>query len=438
LLTTGDYGILNLFSTYNGILAVIMTMNIHSVVGRYFYDKKSDEDFRNFVGTVFFISSFFILVFFIFFLLFYDYASNLLGLPKNTVIYLPILVITGIASSVFSQIMQPLNLSRKLAINSILYTYSAFVLSVILMLQLNTDKYMGSIWAQMAVGCIFFFYYIKEIRPFFNFSFHVGHLRYILGYSIPMIPYALSGVILAQIDRVMINSYQGVSSVGMYSFAYNIALLMSLVVNAIGQAWIPKYFQYMNDKEYATHDREIIKITYMVIAIAGALILFGKELGMLLAAKKFHAALTIIPVVVISYVFEHVFTIYGRNIGYSRRTIYATLIALSAGTLNIILNKIFLPKYGYQIAAWTTLASYLLMALLAYAVSRYIIKLHSTSLLMVLTPVLFLLPVAFLNRYIDNNITNFPSALLVKISVLGIFGFLMVGKDLKRWISRST
>ena len=37
-------------------------------------------------------------------------------------------------------------------------------------------------------------------------TFRKEHFKYIARFSFPLIPYALSGVILAQFDRIMINS----------------------------------------------------------------------------------------------------------------------------------------------------------------------------------------------------------------------------------------
>ena len=75
-----------------------------------------------------------------------------------------------------------------------------------------------------------------------------------------MIPYALGAVILAQFDRIMISSYSGSSAAGLYSFAYNIGMLQMLIVGALNTAWMPRYFDYLNKKDFSSHDSETIQI----------------------------------------------------------------------------------------------------------------------------------------------------------------------------------
>lgn len=425
LLSTSDYGILSLYATYVGIFGVLMTLNTHNVIGRYYYDKTGDEDFRNFVGTVFYISLACICAFLLAFFLLPEFTARLLALPRNIIIYIPVAVIIGISSSVFSQIMQPLYQSRKLALVSIFSTYASFGLAVALIFFLQKNKYMAQVWAQLFVGLLLFMYYIRQIRPYINFTYKAQYLKYIFGYSLPLIPYSLNAVILNQIDRVMINSYEGASSVGMYSFAYNIAMLMTLFVSSLNQAWIPKYFEYMNKKEYEAHDRDVYRLNKIVILGGGCLMLLGREIGVVLADKKFHAALGIIPIVVLGYVFEGIFTIYGRNIGYSRKTGYATLIAFISGLLNIVLNVILIPRYGYMVAAWTTLASYAFMAFAAYLVSKYFLKIHFTPIWRVLQPVFLLFLLIPVIDMVGTYSPNFFLSVAIKIALCGLLVFIL-------------
>lgn len=56
--------------------------------------------------------------------------------------------------------------------------------------------------------------------------------------------------------------------------------------------------------------------------------------------------------------------------GYKKKTIYTSIVSLSAGSLNIILNAMFIPKYGYIAGAYTTLISYFFMFVVAWIVSN--------------------------------------------------------------------
>ncbi|MFR8120523.1 MAG: polysaccharide biosynthesis C-terminal domain-containing protein [Waltera sp.] len=53
---------------------------------------------------------------------------------------------------------------------------------------------------------------------------------------------------------------------------------------------------------------------------------------------------------------------------------FLTLAAIFSAIINVILNAIFIPKFGFVAAAYTTLASYLILAILDYVYMRVICK----------------------------------------------------------------
>ena len=57
-----------------------------------------------------------------------------------------------------------------------------------------------------------------------------------------------------------------------------------------------------------------------------------------------------------------------------KKTGAISLFTFIAGFTNIFLNYHFIPKYGYEIAAWTTLASYILLFILHYFNVKFILK----------------------------------------------------------------
>ena len=136
-LTTYDYGVLNLFSTYVSIAVVVMTLNTYSSIGRYYYDRKSDEDFKEYMGTVSLLMFFLVAFFLIIFVFYKIQLADLLKIPVAVIIFIPIAVITTIGNSAFSQIMQPLYESKRLAWVTILNSYCSFIVAVLLLFVIN-------------------------------------------------------------------------------------------------------------------------------------------------------------------------------------------------------------------------------------------------------------------------------------------------------------
>lgn len=384
LLQTGEYGIINLFNSYISIFIILFTLNTHSSVSRYYYEGK--EDLKEFFGTTVLFSLAIFAVISLVFLLLRNSILSIMDLPSSVYYFFIPITLIEIMNVLFMQIHLPQKKSRAIALVNVLRAYSRFGLGVLIIILLQEQKYLGMIIAHAGVGLGFAVYFWIALKPYFKTAFRKEHLKYIAGYSFPLIPYALSGIILAQFDRIMINSFKGNSDAGLYSFAYNIGMLLSIFVGAVNSSFVPDYFEYMKQGRYKEHDRDVDRFMRLIVWVGVGLILFGKEIGMILARENYHQALHVIPLVVMGYLFFAVFSVYSRNIGYAKKTVYSSLILLISSTANVVLNALYIPRYGYIAAAYTTLVSYVLMAGLSWVVSRFILKTHSTPLGQVLLP----------------------------------------------------
>jgi O-antigen/teichoic acid export membrane protein len=378
LLTQSEYGTFAVFLSSVNMLTVVLTLNSHVAVGRYFYEKS--VDFPRFVGTSVSLTLLIMGGSTALFLLFGAAIASRLHLSRPLLAFIPLFVLVTLAESLFLQIHQPLRQSRNIALVSIVKAYGGFALSVVLVLLLTRERYRGLIWAQLAAGLAASAYYLVKTAPYVAPAFELRYVRRIFAYCLPLIPYALSSVILDQFDRIMINSYKGPAEAGLYSLAYNIGLLLNVFVGALYQAWLPNYFEHMNRQEYHAIDAAVGKMYRLILCAATVLVFFGPDIGALLAGPRFHGALRIVPVVALGYATYAIFPIYGWGMGFAYRTIWVSLVVLAAGALNIVLNALFIPRYGAAAAAYATLCSFAFMAAGAWVTSAVMPKQHTTPI----------------------------------------------------------
>lgn len=417
-----DYGIIALFSTYASIFVYLITLNSFSAVGRYYYEER--DDFKQFFGTTVNVSLLLMIVLGSVCLLFTGPISKLLELSPYLYVLLFASIFFTVGNSIFAQVMQVRERSATMARYGIVAAYVGFGITVVMTILNPEHKYLGNIYSQLIVGGASMLYFYTVLKPFYSFAFKREHLRYIFGYGIPLIPYFLSGLILTQFDRIMIARYAGVGDAGLYSFAYNIGMLLTLFTSALFAAWLPKYYPIMNRKDYSEHDRQIDMMHRLILVVALGLIFFGKIMGMLLGSKSFHSSLDMIPPVVLGYLFFAYFYFYAWSVDYSKRNIWSTVIVGIAGLANIGLNMVLIPRYGYTSAAYATMTAYLLMATLSWMVNKYIIKIHSFSPRKMVKPfLLFLLFTA--TFYIINAIDNMWIETLIKIFLISVFGLIL-------------
>jgi len=433
LFTQVDYGIVSVFSAYVGIMTVILSLNSYTAVGRYYYEKT--DDFGEFIGTTL------ILVGLIFgltipvYILFYKQIASLMQLPGLLPIYLIFACLFAIIYSIYYQILVPQKKSKEAGVISISKGYTAFGVAVLFVYLLKENRYLGQIWATLLIGLIFSVYFMIRILKYLKFSFKVEHIKYISTYSIPLIPYHLSGIILAQFDRIMINSTIDSASAGLYSLGYNVGMLLLMVIGSTQTALIPDFFKFLDNKEYDRLDALFKKVFSIVTIAALGLILFAKEIVMILADKKFHEGLSVVPIVVIGYVFYEMFVVYGMYPGYKKKTMFTSIVALTAGISNIILNAIFIPKYGYIAAAYTTVASYFIMFLLAWIVAKIILIQRVTPLWVIWKPTLIMFCFIALAYFVSDIGLNAILFFIIKLMILAMFGIIVFYREIRILLS---
>lgn len=430
LFTQEDYGIIALFTSYVGIMTIVLSLSSYTAVGRYYYEKT--DDFGEFIGTNIIFTGLILSVTIFIYILFYQQIINLMKLPNLLPIFLIFVCLFEIIKSIYLQILIPQKKSKEYVIINVINGYLDFAIAVLFVYLLKENRYLGKIWANILVGFVFTIYFIARLSKYSKLSFKIEYIKYIVSYSFPLIPYFLSGIILAQFDRIMINNIIDAKSTGLYSLGYNIGMLLLIIIGAMQKARDPFIYRYLDNNKYDSLDSLMVKTFSIVLICALGLILFAKEVIIILADKKFYEGLCVIPFVVIGYIFYEMSSLVGIFIRYTKKTILQSITVLFAGALNIILNKIFIPKYGYIAAAYTTTISYFIMFLLTFIVVKYFLKKRVTPPLWLLwKPTLIMFGFIAAAYSLGGLGLNTILFICIKIIFLGIFSIIVLHKEIK-------
>ncbi|KGM96426.1 hypothetical protein Z968_06360 [Clostridium novyi A str. 4552] len=374
LMSREEYGMTSLYGTWLSIFSILISLDIFSSVGKGKYDFKDDYD--DYLSSAIWLS---FLCFIIFLIIGVILRVHIAKLTQLT----PILIIILILQSFFASIIN--FVTSKYTIN---YEYKKYVaicitsalanllLSVILILRLNKDKYMGIIYAGLCVnvvfGSILFFSIVRKSYVKVNKKYW----KYALLISIPLIPHSLSGVILAQFDRVMISRILGKGQNGVYSFAYNIASILNVAWAALNKAWIPYFFGKMDTKDYEDIRKKYKYYIGVFSLITFILMFISPEVVKIFSfrSKGFREGMNIVPIILASNFFIFLYSLPSNLEFYMKKTYLISLGTFGAGFMNIILNSILITKMGYAGAAWATLISYIALFLYHYVIASKIIE----------------------------------------------------------------
>jgi O-antigen/teichoic acid export membrane protein len=378
LLSPADYGIFQVFRSYASILIIVLTLNFHGSIARYFYDEP--HDYKEFVGTSI-LGSILLLAFAsVCLLFFHQQVADFLGLPDILLLLLLPFTLIKIFDSAFSDISVARKDSFRYALVNNGRTVLGFGLGIGLVFASPRNEYLGPVLGQVGAGVLIAIYIVWLLRGQIAWGPNRDHVKYIFSYSLPLVPYLGSSLLLDQLDRILINKNLGATDAGLYSFAYNVGMVVSLATDAMHTAFVPDWFRLMREKKYNDINTLINKLFRVTLVVAFGVILFSKEIVHILSDKDYHAALSILPIVVVGYVFDNLSKVYLRSIGFTNKMLFVSLIGIITVVINFLLNIIYLPRYGYVAGAYVTVISFVVLFLLAWVVSKHILKQPVTPL----------------------------------------------------------
>ena len=426
-----EFGIVEAFNQAIKLLAVIMTLNAHQAVGRYYFEEK--KDWREFLGSSLITTfSVFVLVS----LLVFSFRKPLLhywNIPPDLFYWVFPATLSLVILMVFNLLFVARKESFLVSKGQVLFSYARFIGAVVFLFWL-TPAYFGRVVGDVLMSVVLAGYLFYKIYPHVRWVFSKEHLRYIVTYCLPLVPFSISGFLLLYFDLFMINSADN-QDAGLYAFAYKIGLLFMGLDQALQNAAKPEFFKWMNAKNFEAITSQVKSIMKFEVIGSVFLILFAFDIGSVLASKAgFKASLHLVPIIVLSYVFFGAYNFYARLIIYSKKTIYISLITIAGGALNIVLNSKYIPQFGYEIAAYTTLVSYIAMLLMGWITIVWIMKLppppfkdilvkiSGVVLILILSHYLYQIDIAYiLNLFLRLLIFAGLFLLLFWSKIIGVF-----------------
>ena len=373
LLTTADYGTVSLYGAWLSIFTIFIGFSMNESIRRAKYDYS--EVYDDFVSSITFLSLIIFAVFLIFFTLFINFFVSVTELPRMLFYFM---LFQAFFSYITNMAMTKYRLEYRYKVTSLISIFVAIagvLLSIFLITQGSSDqsyigKIVGSGVLNILVGMFFLIYLLKNGKKLICLEYW----KFGLVLGIPLIFHGLGLVVNAQFDRIIINNYLGSSATGIYSFAYQVGMIIQVLFTSIDQAWNPWFFE----KFKANANNEIKKrartMRNLFTVLYTSVLMVSPELVMMVADKKYWEGLNIVPWIFMSYYFVFMYALeVNVEYAYKRTELIAAGTIISA-LINIGLNIILVPLYGYIGAAVATVISYYLLFLFHYVITSRVLK----------------------------------------------------------------
>jgi O-antigen/teichoic acid export membrane protein len=95
---------------------------------------------------------------------------------------------------------------------------------------------------------------------------------------------------------------------------------------------------------------------------------------MVLGGEDYMTGVYCVPPIVLGVLCQYVYTHYVNIELHLKKTKFVSMGTIFAALLNIVLNAIFIPQYGFVAAAYTTFFSYVCLLFVHFGITRVILK----------------------------------------------------------------
>ncbi len=372
IMTEAEYGRYSVYNSWLGLIQIIVSLNLaHDVYTRGLVKNEEDQD--RFSSSMLGLSTTCILIWSALYFIFHKAVNSLL---EMSTLLMAAMLLEIWAHSVYQFWANRERVHyryKKLVIVTLAYVILRPLLGVVCVMQVETwqQTEARAIISTLVQLLLFTGLYIslhKKGRQFFSKKYW----GYALRFNLPLIPHYLSQTLLNQSDRLMIDRICGPADAAYYSVAYTIAMVLLIVNTSVSATMNPWVYKSLRAGEY----KKIGKVSYCVMALVAGLnltvVLCAPEILHIMAPDSYQAALWAIPPVAVSVYFSFLYNLFATFEFYYAKTQYVTLASIAAAALNLGLNAIFIPKFGFLAAGYTTLVCFILCTLAHYCFMRHV------------------------------------------------------------------
>lgn len=200
-----------------------------------------------------------------------------------------------------------------------------------------------------------------------RFHFDKQMAKRIFIYSSPLIFHTLFANVLNYADRYFINEFHSTSLLGQYSVAYQLCMVMSLLINSFNMAWAPYYMKNMmgNGEKFINTVSSTYKYYVLVLGLFGALLFLVMPMVYeYYVGSNYKVDGPVYASLLMAYFFNGLYRFKVNRLFFYEKTLLIARLSMITAIVNLTLNYICIKAWGILGAAISTLFSYLVLYLL--------------------------------------------------------------------------
>lgn len=392
VLSTKDYGKLDLVTTTVQLLVPILTLNIQDAVLRFCLDKEYNSVQSAKVGIK--VASIATLILGGGLLVVYHLPFFKLSIMYSVYLYLSF--ITNAFNNIFSMYLKAINKIRLLVICGILNTLITCLLNILLLLVFKLGV-LGFLIANIAGVSLSIIIMIigSGILKTANVKIPQGLFKTMSIYSLPLVANSVAWWLNNASDRYILAFFCGAAVNGIYAVAYKIPTILSTIQSVFYNAWsISAITEF--DEEDSDGFIGNVYMTYSCVSVLGcsALLICNIFIAKMLYAKEFFEAWKYVPPLLVGTVFNGIALFEGCIFTAVKKTKDVSITTVLGAVVNTIFNFTLIPFIGALGASLATMIGYIAIWVIRTLQMRKIIRIKADWLSLVISFIILLVQCA--------------------------------------------
>lgn len=441
IMTTDQVGMVNLYSSWYSMITVVSTLALTSggfSIALREFEKERDQ----YVSSVLSLTSIVAIGLALVYSISITFWNDVTGLPTHLMVLLLVGLLVAPARDFWlsrQRFEYQYKLSGTVTVLSAIFASSLAVAAVLYANSIGYSdiasvRLLANYFIIYGVAFIIWLSIFWQGRCFYSSKYW----RFSLQLSLPLIGYSIASQILSVSDRMMISKMVGNSAVGIYGTLYTVSSISLMVWTAINASFVPYLYQNMENTKSKIKKLSMSMLgMYSLVAIL--LVYLAPEIVRILATEEYYKGIYIMPPIAGGVYFIAVSNLYSNILVYLKRTNIIMISSVIAAVINVLLNYIMIEAYGYMAAAYTTLLSYVVMAVLLSIWANREFKKHITEvdfvydnkLILVMSIVTLVISLFAISIY-DYEIVRYTvAAVFLILTVLYGIHYLKENKNVK-------
>lgn len=372
LLTQEQYGQYNVYISWSSIISIFITLNL--AYGTFStamvkFREQRDEYISSVQGICLSLSALFLMLY----LPLSGFFNQFFEMPTYIIVIMVAEIIAQTSILLWSGKKRFEYKYKSVVIVTLINSVSGILVALLLVTHSEEKGYariIGFALVSILIGGFFFIWNMIKGKSFFNRKFW----KYALSFNIPLLIYYLSQSVFNQSDRIIISMYCGIDKAAMYGVAYNFAIMLTFVLEAICNSYVPWLYDKLSVDRQKENRPVSAGISVLLSLMLLCVIWFAPELIRVMAGESYLPALPVVAPVAMSPLLLFYSRLSISVMFYYEKKAVLIISSIWSALLNIILNILLLPYYGFVVAGYTTLFSFLLFVIANYIGMRFTLK----------------------------------------------------------------